>query len=180
MKHAIRLSAILAVLAAFAAPAGFSAISEGDELIRSTADHTVSAETQAYLDKGDQRASEGQYGYARIDYRKAEKQQRAEGQIPVESLRRIANSHYFEGNYHSAAATLDRLADEAAEYGDLVTQVWAIADAAWIEGIGGREIDMKRHVAQLEKLLGSQYLPDEVRAEVVSTRLGDDAQVATR
>jgi hypothetical protein len=89
------------------------------------------------------------------------------------ALRRIANSHYYEGHYQSAAHTLEKLAKEAAEYGDLVTEAWAIADAAWVAGKAGDKLDVDRRVARLERLLGSDYIPAEVKAEIRAKRLGD-------
>jgi hypothetical protein len=94
-------------------------------------------------------------------------------------MRRIANSFYYEDRFQSAGKVLLDLADEAASFGDVVTQVWATADAAWVAAAAGDKIDMDRRVASLERLLASPYLPDEVRSEVTSKRLAITARART-
>ena len=63
------------------------------------------------------------------------------------------------------------LADEAAEFGELKCQVWAVADAAWVAGIAGDKIDMDRRLARLERLLSSAYLPDIAKEELRNKKL---------
>jgi tetratricopeptide (TPR) repeat protein len=133
---------------------------------------STNAEVEAYLSKGAELMAERRYSSARRAYRAAAELLRAEGTLPVEPLRRIADTYYFEGRYQSAAATLDRLATEAATYGDLATEVWALADAAWVDGIAGHKIDMDRRLERLMRLLDSPFLPEDVRSEVQAKRLG--------
>lgn len=167
----------------------------------------VGDEEQRYIEKGDERAAEGRYGAARRAYREAAEIARADGRLPVVALKRIANSYYFQGRYESAALALEKLADEAEEYGDLTTQVWAIADGAWMyarngaadaatqdhlwrEWEGGKlhvspdrpraNVDTNRLVAKLERLLESPYLPDDVRREVTEQRLADLTRLTSR
>ena len=128
-------------------------------------------EAEAYLSKGAELIAERRYSAARRAYKAAAELLRSEGKLPVEPLRRIADAYYFEGRYQNAAATLDRLAREAATYGDLAVEVWALADAAWINGIAGHKIDMDRRLERLVRLLGSPYLPEQVRSEVQAKRL---------
>jgi tetratricopeptide (TPR) repeat protein len=129
------------------------------------------SEAEAYLSKGAELMAERRYAAARTAYKAAAELLRSEGKLPVEPLRRIADAYYFEGRYQSAASTLDRLAREAATYGDLATEVWALADAAWVDGIAGHKIDMDRRLKRLVRLLGSPYLPEQVRSEVQAKRL---------
>ncbi|MEE9132343.1 MAG: hypothetical protein V3U13_02165 [Gemmatimonadota bacterium] len=159
------LAAVVLLVAApaFALGSGLEAISV----------HTLTSDQQAHLDKGDVLFSRGDFGSARKEYAVAADLARGEGQVPVKALRRIANTQYYEGRYQSAGLTLLKLAKEAAEYGDIVTEAWAVADAAWVAGIAGDKIDVDRRVAQLERLLTSPYLPDDVREEIRTKRLGD-------
>lgn len=128
-------------------------------------------DAEAYLSKAAELMAERRYSAARRAYNAAAELLRAEGILPVEPLRRIADAYYFEGRYQSAAATLDRLATEAATHGDLATEVWALADAAWVDGIAGHKIDMDRRLERLIRLLDSPYLPEQVRNEVQTKRL---------
>jgi hypothetical protein len=130
-------------------------------------------EVQAHLDKGDELVAARKFGAARREYKAAAELIRAEGKLPVQAVRRSAISLYYEGRYQSAAKALDKLSTEAATYGDVATQVWALADAAWIDGIAGRKIDMERRLTRLNRLLTSPYLPEQVRAEVMTKRLGE-------
>jgi tetratricopeptide (TPR) repeat protein len=132
-----------------------------------------------HLAKGDDQIDRRNFGAARREYRAAAELTRAEGNLPAEALRRIANSFYFQGRYDSAVKTLDKLAAEAAERGDLATQAWAIVDAAWVAGKAGRKSAVEKRIARLEKLLGSQYLPADVRHKIRSERL-DAYYAATR
>ncbi len=164
-------------------------------------------DSRKHIEKGDERAAEGRYSAARREYRKAAKIARAEGRLPVEELGRVANSYYFQGRYESSALTLEELVDEAEEYGELTVQAWALADAAsvyarnaareeatqdylWRDWSGGKlhvapkrpraSIDMDRVVGELERVLESPYLPDDVRQEIKETRLVDLQRLASR
>ncbi len=177
-----RLQATLLALALLAiVPITLQAHSPTDEGSSATPS-SVGNEVQAHLDRGDALAAQGKFISARDAYEAAAEILRAEGQLPAKPLRRIANSYYYEARYQTAGSVLLDLADEAAEFGDVVTQVWATADAAWVAGVAGHEIDAERRLARLEKLLTSPYLPDAVRAEVINKRLdarpGEDAVAA--
>lgn len=129
---------------------------------------------------GDELMGEGEFGEARTEYRAAAVLIEADGGFPGIALRRIADSYYFEGKYQHAIAALDRLADEAAEVGDVVTQAWAVADAAWVlmkdaqragkHARPGATMEVKRRLAQLDRLLESPYLPEDERAKIVEMR----------
>jgi hypothetical protein len=97
--------------------------------------------------------------------------QREQGVLPEIALRRIANTYYYQDRYQAAGATLVNLADEAATYGDIGAEVWALADAAWVAGIEGNKPVMERHLARVDKLLTSPYLPADVKAKVKETRI---------
>jgi hypothetical protein len=121
--------------------------------------------------KGDELAAQGKYGSARGEYRKAAELQRQLGELPVDAMRRIANSYFYQDRFQSAGATLVRLAEEAATFGDIAAEVWALADAAWLAGLNGNWQVVEKHVARVEKLLTSPYLPDEIKQQVREQRL---------
>jgi Flp pilus assembly protein TadD len=171
MKRCFKLTASLAGAALFALlPVSYLSAQTQTPAVVPSAAH-VSPEVQAYLDQGDALAAEGRYGAARREYRAAAELMRAEGKLPSKAIRRIANSYYFQDRYQTAGKLLLELAEEAASYGQLNCQVWALADAAWIAGIAGDKIDMERRLARLERLLDSPYLPATTREEVTNKRL---------
>jgi tetratricopeptide (TPR) repeat protein len=160
MKRSIGFTVLLAAALFVAAPA--SALSV-----------TSDTDAQAHVERGDQLFQKGDYAAALVEYTAAAKLVRQEGEVPAKELRRIANTQYYDGRYQSAGHTLEKLAEEAAEYGDIVTEAWAIADAAWVAAIAGDKIDADRRVARLERLLTSPYMPDDEVEKLRTNRLGD-------
>jgi len=140
------------------------------------------SEALALIEKGDQLAGSQKYGAARREYAAAAELIRAEGGFPSLPLKKTADVYYFQGMYRSAIATLDKLAEEAAEVGDLVTQAWAQADAVWLFDMDcrqhlkserpGRNLEMDQRATSLRLLLGSPYLPVETRTEIIEKRCG--------
>ncbi len=164
MNGTVQLYALIAGAALLVLPA--SNLAAAPQL-----DDAVAAQVQEHLDRGDQLAAKGHYGSARREYRAAAELERAEGKLPATALRRIANSYYYQDRYQQAGKMLENLAREASTYGDLVVQVWAVADAAWVAWIAGDKIDMERRLERLHRLMTSPYLPDEVREEIQTKRL---------
>jgi len=111
------------------------------------------------IEIGDILAANARFDAARRVYGNAANVARADGRLPVEELRRIANAYYFEGEFESARATLLELAEEAASAGDVEAQVWAIADAAWLASLSGAEQEFERHLERVERLLDAHYVP---------------------
>ena len=161
----------LTLLAVVQVPGALSAGQINDDDGTEVAVYKGSPQVQALIRSGDQLVAQGKFGAGRREYSQAVDLMRADGLVPAGPLRRIAYSHYYEHRYHRAVHALDSLAEVASEYGDLATRVWAIADAAWIEGVAGHENDLKRHLERLDKLLGSPYLPEDVRQNVINKRL---------
>ncbi|MGD8699157.1 MAG: hypothetical protein PVJ43_07700 [Gemmatimonadales bacterium] len=128
---------------------------------------------QVHMQRGDELFTQGDLGAARKEYKAAADLMRENGEIPAKALHRIAYTQYYEGKYQSAGKTLEKLAKEAAAFGDLKTQAWAIADAAWVAWKAGDTLDVKARVARLERLLTSPYLPADVKQEIKAKRLGD-------
>jgi tetratricopeptide (TPR) repeat protein len=132
------------------------------------------------IEKGDELVAVGKFGAARKAYEKAAELSRSAGELPTRSLRRIANAFYFEGRYRSAANVLDGLTDEAATFGDLPAQAWALADAAWLYGKMGSGLEVDRRLERLERLLTSEYLPDVVRDRIATARLDGTTTLGLR
>jgi tetratricopeptide (TPR) repeat protein len=127
-----------------------------------TTDHPIVAYTAAssfYIELGDLFSAQKRFDAARARYAAAATLARIEGTLPVEAVRRIANTYYFEGTYKEAEATLAKLADEAAQFGDWEAQIWAIADAAWLAQLAGDAASVGHHVELLESLLDFHALP---------------------
>ena len=173
MRSAIRLSTVFAAVTLLAI-----AVAPELQAVQSTDDVTVKAQAtdldvkiQNLIEKGDALGAAGKWGTARRYYTLAADLKRKQDQLPSAALRRIANSYYYQDRFQSAGKILDQLAKEAAAYGELRCEAWALADAAWIAWIAGDKIDMERRLVRLDRLLMSPYLPDDVRADVVEKRL---------
>ena len=165
MKRAAALTSLLsAVVLVITAPSPSFA-----NEVSVAPDHNI----QAHLDRGDEFFSQGDLNAARREYEVAAKMIRNSGQVPGKALHRIAYTQYYQGRYQSAGKTLEKLAEEAAAFGDLKTEAWALADAAWVAWKAGDTIDVQRRVARLERLMTSPYLPFDVKAEIKMKRLGD-------
>lgn len=146
--------------------------------------YVLPAPVDELIQHGDELVGEGEFGEARTEYRAAAVLIEADGGFPGIALRRIADSFYFEGRYQTAIVELDRLADDAAEVGDVVTQAWAVADAAWVlvkdaqragkHARPGATMEVKRRLAQLDRLLESPYLPGDEKAKIVDKRCDGD------
>jgi hypothetical protein len=171
----MRLSRRLTTITLGVALIGVSAttLAAQEERLDATWPKSSNAEAQALIDRGNELLGQMDFRAARQEFEAAVELIRADDDFPNTALYRIAASYWHEGKPKTAAARLDDLADEAAEYGDIVSQVWAIADAAWIHGKVGAKIDMDVRVLRVRRLLKSPYLPPAVRDEVTSKRLGE-------
>lgn len=170
MKSAIGSLALCCAALLLAVPAAAMSSPVDDPTIASS---ETNDEIKAHMERGDELYALGELAKAREEYEAAVQLSREIGDLPAKALRRIAYTQYYEGRYQTAGKTLLQLAEEAAEYGDLATQAWAIADAAWVAWRAGDKIDMDRRIARLEKLLGSPYLPGDVKQKIRTKRLGE-------
>lgn len=130
--------------------------------IGTTADRFASLPAAApdfYLQLGDLLTARYRYAAARMRYEMAADLDRIDGILPVEALRRIANTHYFEGDYGKARQRLVQLAAEAADAGEWETELWALADAAWLADLAEDEASFELHLGQCEALLDTQNIP---------------------
>jgi len=128
---------------------------------------------QAHIEMGDELLGSHQYAQARGEYETAVEILRSRDEFASPALYRIAASYYYEGKPQTAARHFDQVADEAALYGDVVTEVWALADAAWVYGQAGNKLGMQERVDRLTKLLKSPYLPDDELELLNEKRLGE-------
>jgi tetratricopeptide (TPR) repeat protein len=175
MERITRISVVmaLAALAVGAGTAGATTSVDRDPDVTSPG-------VQARIDRGDEFVAQRRYSAARDAYGRAAELQRDSGRLPAHAMRRIANAYYYEGRLKSAARTLDELADEAASFGDLRVQAWALADAAWLYGRAGAGLEVSRRLARLERLLTSPYMPDSVRLRITEFRLDGGAVMTLR
>jgi tetratricopeptide (TPR) repeat protein len=128
---------------------------------------------QAHIEMGDELLGSQEYVRARGEYENAVEILRARDEFASPALYRIAASYYYEGKPQTAASRFDQLAEEAALYGDVVTEVWALADAAWIYGQAGNKLGVQERVERMNKLLKSPYLPDSELELLATKRLGE-------
>ena len=131
----------------------------------------------SHVEVGDQLTAYKHFDYARSEYAAAAELARKAGDLPVLAVRRIANSYYFEGDYVSAARVLDGLAAEAGERDEVLTQIWALADAAWMAVVVEDEAGLNRRMEKLHGLLESGELSAEDR-EAVKAKLNSAKYMA--
>jgi tetratricopeptide (TPR) repeat protein len=155
MRTYARFTALSAVFASLAAatPLRLAPVRPGDTPA------ALIAVDRYRIALGDLLTANGQFDAARRVYTNAVNLARADGRLPLEELRRIANAYYFEGAFESARATLLELAEEAASAGAIDAQVWAIADAAWLASLSGADQEFNRHLQRVERLLDTYYVP---------------------
>jgi hypothetical protein len=173
MKSAIRLSTVFAavVLLAIATAPELQAVQSADGPNVKSQSSDLDVRIQNLVEQGDALGAEGNWGAARRHYTLAADLTRKQGRLPSAALRRIANSYYYQDRFQSAGKILEQLAKEAASYGELRCEAWALADAAWIAWVAGDKIDMERRLVRLDRLLMSPFLPNDVRDEVIEKRL---------
>jgi hypothetical protein len=154
MRRYARFAALLAVFAVLAAATPLSTPPDISGAV------PIATATSVYrVQLGDLLTMNGKFDLARREYAVAVNLARAEGYLPVEELRRIANTYYFEKNYTNAIAVLEGLAREAGSLGEEETQVWAMADATWLAGLSDEEGQMDIYLERLEDLLDTYELP---------------------
>lgn len=130
------------------------------------------AAAQKLIDQGNRLLGDQKYADARIKYQSAVEMIRKKGEFPAQPLYEIASSYFYEGEPETAASHFTGIADEAAKYGDLATEAWALADAAWIYGQAGEKLNVEMELGRLNRLLTSPYLPKQVRDAIQSKEPG--------
>ncbi len=137
----------------------------------------IAAMVDTHLVSGDKlTAAARDFDAARLEYGTALQLVRGEGRVPVEPMRRIANAYYFQFRYERALKTLDELAHEAATAGEVIAEVWATADAAYIAGLVGDEAGADARLARLDWLINSPELSDQQR-QVMEAKLSQELPV---
>lgn len=187
MKPIAKLPALALTAAVFVVTSADKVVAQGEAnseppLIAFATWDVMPAEAQALLNEAEALLGQRKYGEARKTFEQAAEIIRAEGGFPAVPLRRIAKSYYHQGRLQTAVALLDDLAQQAAEVGDVSTQAWALADAAWVTGFDcsthsraehpGARLEMVKRSKQLRMLLASPYLPNDVRVDIVRARCG--------
>jgi hypothetical protein len=155
MRTSARIFALLAPLAVLAAASPTSP--SASSLTTDAA--TSAASVDRYISYGDLLTANGHFEAGRDEYAVAADLVRADGGLPVESVRRIANAYFFEGDYLRAEAVLLNLVEEAATFGDGEAQIWALADATWLASFADSEGAVRHHSARLEDMLDRHDLP---------------------
>ncbi|HWC72693.1 MAG TPA: hypothetical protein VG454_02060 [Gemmatimonadales bacterium] len=131
-------------------------------------DGEFSPQVQLHIARGDELSTHLRFAAAAREYRKAADVARSEGHLASGTTWKLANAYYYDGNLVDAAAALDRLADEAAQVGDLAVEGLAIYHSAWLNGKAGRKTETTARVARLEALLRSRYMPVAIRERLSS------------
>jgi hypothetical protein len=164
MKTALSIVAVATLLIAPNLSALQSAVPDPAVLpgIHESAGEFSSA-VQPYIDRGDELSNHLRFDAAAREYARAVDVARSEGHLASGTSWKLANAQYYGGNLVGAAASLDKVADEAALVGDLEVEALAIYYAAWLDGKAGRKTETAARVVRLEGLLRSRYMPVALR-----------------
>ncbi len=117
-------------------------------------------------------AAAGRMAEARREYRSLIAIERAEGSVPTQALWMLANAYFADDNLSDAAGTLDRLADDARDMIDPVTELRARLEAAVLWAKVRRFDRASDGLARVRLLLRSPAISTTQRAWALS-RLGE-------
>lgn len=124
----------------------------------------------AHLHRASELIEEDRLKQAGQEYRNAVQARRLAGQYPGEELWLLASFQYSSGKWRQAARTLDLLANEARDVGDLDRQAMALTNSILLYAANGRTETAVARLERLMPLLNSPYLPAH-RVEYVNERL---------
>ena len=185
------LPRIIAVLGSIAAllPSQLSARQSGgavtpvpDFTIRSgvpASDSELTPVVRAIVANGDALTGARRYTAAQQEYRRAAAIVGKQGHLPSYTMWHLACSLYYEGNPDGAAAVLDHLATEAQRSGDIVVEVLAMYNSAWLSGQAGSGQAATVKIDGVQRLLHSPYMPASIRDQL-SARLEAPNAVAEK
>jgi tetratricopeptide (TPR) repeat protein len=139
----------------------------------------LTSAVQEHVTRGDVLTGLRRYGEAQQEFRSAAAIARREGHLASRSLWHLACAFYYEGDIARAVATLDELRREAVRFGDLRVEALALFNAAWLDGQAGRYAQAQSRVTQLQRLLGSPYMPIAIR-DHLTARLNTPGEIAVR
>lgn len=137
----------------------------------------LTPEVQAIVSRGDAFTAAQHYASAEQEYRRAAGLVRRQGHFPSYTSWHLACALYYEGNLTGAAAVLDQLANEARGSGDLVVEVLAMYNSAWLSGQSGNGRLAATKLENVRQLLSSPYMPASIRDQL-ATRLSIPNEVA--
>ena len=158
---ALGLAVLLAIPAHAQAPArAFVGTTIGESAVTAT---SSSAEA---MDRAQQFARVGNYRKAARAYRAAAEQQLRAGELPEMALWQEANMYFAMKDNARAAASLDRLAGLAADYGNPVAEARAMLHAALLHAQAGNADRAMTLASDLRTLRNSPFIGDDLRAEI--------------
>ena len=112
----------------------------------------------------------GDFELARREYRAAADSSRSAGELPVEALRGLSEALYAQSYAIEAAWTMEDLSREASLRGDHETEALALADAIWLNFVGGDQRSANRLHTRLRALVTDTPL-DAATLKVVKDRV---------
>jgi len=111
----------------------------------------------------------GNWAEAHRQYLEVARMQSEAGEFAGDALWEAAQISYVQARYRRAARELDRIAEEARDFGQPSMRARALFEAAVIyhRYLDGRDGDAKERLAQLDRILPSPDLSEEVREFLV-------------
>ena len=167
--HIARLAAAVAILAAPAV-----AHAQGVPAFRSSAiaakvdfaDTTTAARARTLLANAEKSWKTYDLARARRDYASAVELMRAHDVYAGPALVSLAHVTYATDSHTRAAKVLVEAAREAAKYGDLALQARSLFEASVLYGQSDDVGAATQLLAEVQKLMTSPYLPEDVKQEI--------------
>lgn len=120
----------------------------------------------ATIRRADSLALENNLAEASRLYWSVVSEQRAAEEYPVTALHRLAFMYFSAGDDYAAANVLTELAESASEFGDPVTRLQSLFDAALLYRDAARTDRVLECVRQIRPLLKSVAIPEGARAAI--------------
>ena len=124
-------------------------------------------ELRRRMDSAERAMERGSDRTARKMYEAIADELLAAGVVPTEALWKVATLRYRAGEELGAAAALDHLAEAAAKYGDVVTEVRALLEAAHIYQLEGRASESVTRFDRAFGVLSTAGLPSETQVALL-------------
>ena len=122
----------------------------------------------ATIRRADSLALEGKLAEASRLYWSVVSEQRAAEEYPITALHRLASMYFSAGDDNAAADVLAELAESATQFGDPVTRLQSLFDAALLYRDAARTDRVLECVRQIRPLLKSVAIPEAARAAISS------------
>ncbi len=124
-----------------------------------------------HLDSARRALADGAWDIARREFVIAAALDRDAGRVPVDAAFGLAHCLYSQSYNREAALVMNKLADEAAQTGDVETEARALADAVWLNADSGQWGKARQDALRLRNISTDSRITPETR-KLIKARIG--------